>query len=539
MLGARKFCSIHTSIDLPGRRFGRDIKSLWLCTFGVLVISAALMSGVSAVTNYDCPACRGEGSVWDGPNFINYDLTNDTTTIDAPWFTSSDPNATSTSAKDRRAEMENETGGYEDLVHPDYLISAGDVIGSEVILDVGTEYSKSHIKGAVPLFWEEFLDEDDNIKSASEMSKVLGNAGISPGDSVIVYGNCPNCGGRSVATFVYWAMRYLGHDDVKYLNGGIDAWREAGLPVETTPNSRAPANYSSGPRRGYLADYGEVAGGLQLVDARDFQDFAFGKIGNAVHISYEDVLDQGRIKDGEDLTDLFVGLDKSKHVVVYSKAGARASMVWYALQLMGYDTSIYTLNDWTAHQSSIAVELVEAHAEPNPARPGLVDIYAAFRMVEGPAEPMIEEPVAEEETVEETTNASENDTVLRTMGCVSCMPISIYTGGNIGRSPGSDSGTGGIRLGAAGSAPINAGAIIYNPAGVEVDRILLTLASDDLYVGTWDATGKPDGLYPVILIAAPAGGTTTSFEEALTVEISGTAPISKSTSARFKKLGRF
>ncbi len=531
MLGARKFCSIHTSIDLPGRRFGRDIKGLWLCTFGVLVISAALMGGVSAVTNYDCPACSADNLDLAIYEFLGYDPTNDTTTIDAPWFTPKDPNATSTGPQEIRAEMENETEGF---VHPDYIISAGDVTGSEVILDVGTEYSKSHIKGAVSLFWEEFLDEDDNIKSASEMSKVLGDAGVSPEDPVIVYGNCPDCGGRSVATFVYWAMRYLGHDNVKYLNGGIDAWREAGLPVETTPNSRAPANYSSGPRPGYLADYGEVAGGLQLVDARDFQDFAFGKIGNAVHISYEDVLDQGRIRDGEDLTALFVGLDKSKHVVVYSKAGAKASMVWYALQLMGYDTSIYTLNDWTAHQYSTAVELVEAHAEPNPARPGLVDIYAAFRVIEKPAE-----PIAEEETVEETTNVSENDTVLRTMGCVSCMPLTIYTGGNIGRSPGSDSGSGGIRLGAAGSAPINAGAIIYDPAGVEVDRILLTLASDDLYVGTWDATGKPDGLYPVILVAAPAGGTTTSFEEALTVEISGTAPISKSTSARYKKLGRF
>jgi len=537
MLGARKFCSIHTSIDLPGRRFGRDIKSLWLCALGVLVICAALMSGVSATNpDYDCPACRGEGSVWDGLNFINFDPTKyTTTTIDAPWFTSNDPNATSTGPQDLRAEMENETESYEDLVHPDYLISAGDVSGSEVILDVGTEYSKSHIKGAVPLFWEEFLDEDDNIRPASEIGRVLGDAGISPGDRVIVYGNCPNCGGRSVATFVYWAMRYLGHDDVKYLNGGIDAWREAGLPVETTPNSRAPANYSSGPRPGYMADYGEVAGGPQLVDARDFQDFAFGKIGNAVHISYEDVLDQGRIKDGEYLTDLFVGLDKSKHVVVYSKAGAKASMVWYALQLMGYDAGIYTLNDWTAHQSSIAVELVEAHADPNPARPGLVDIYAAFQMVEGPAEPKIEEPTAEEVNA----NASENDTVLRTMGCVSCMPLTIYTGGNIGRSPESDSGTGGIRLGAAGSAPINAGAIIYDQAGVEVDSILLTLTSDDLYVGTWDATGKPDGLYPVILIAAPAGGITTSFEEALTVEISGTAPISKSTSTGYKKLSRY
>ena len=45
-------------------------------------------------------------------------------------------------------------------------------------------------------------------------------------------------------------------------------------------------------------------------------------------------------------------LEKDKPVVVYSEDELNASLVWYALQLMGYNSSLYTWNDWEAHQST-------------------------------------------------------------------------------------------------------------------------------------------------------------------------------------------
>ena len=57
------------------------------------------------------------------------------------------------------------------------------------------------------------------------------------------------------------------------------------------------------------------------------------------------------------MNDTFSDLGKDKPVVVYSEDGLNASLVWYALQLMGYDSSLYTWNDWEAHQSTNGSEV--------------------------------------------------------------------------------------------------------------------------------------------------------------------------------------
>ncbi len=51
---------------------------------------------------------------------------------------------------------------------------------------------------------------------------------------------------------------------------------------------------------------------------------------------------------------VFSRLAKDKPIVVYSSDYSRSSLVWYALQLMGYEASIYTWEDWKAHESSDA-----------------------------------------------------------------------------------------------------------------------------------------------------------------------------------------
>ena len=61
------------------------------------------------------------------------------------------------------------------------------------------------------------------------------------------------------------------------------------------------------------------------------------------------VLEEGRLKAGTDLKDAFARLNASRKVVVYSDDIYEASVVWFALQLMGFDVRIYTWQDWLAH----------------------------------------------------------------------------------------------------------------------------------------------------------------------------------------------
>jgi 3-mercaptopyruvate sulfurtransferase SseA len=221
---------------------------------------------------------------------------------------------------------------------------------SDLIIDVsnGNRYSKQpHVKGALHLPSRSFLYENNTLRPVSELAKVLGDAGISRKDKAVVYGDGM---ALSDATFVLWVMRYLGQDDAKVLDGGLDDWAAAGLPLDTKMNTRRPVTYEPKIRAELLANYDYVSDGkAQLVDARSFQESGKKHIQGSVQIDPAQVLDNGRIKDPAQLNDAFSGLGKERTVVVYSEDCLEASVVWYALQLSGYDSRLYTWKDWLAH----------------------------------------------------------------------------------------------------------------------------------------------------------------------------------------------
>jgi thiosulfate/3-mercaptopyruvate sulfurtransferase len=579
LLGVREKMS---SNELPGKRAGR--KSAGFLS-GIVMIAwtsvliFALVATVSGASNqnyeeltdehkerWDCPTCKGtETYDLDIFNFLGHSWEDETTAEKPP------------GPKEARAAMENETErNAEDYIHPEYLASVEDAERADVILDVGSYYESSHIEGAIPLYWEGLLDDNNNPKSAAEMAEIFGNAGISPDDSVVVYGNCAPCDDITVAPFVFWALRYVGQDDVKVLDGGLDGWKAAGLATETKTNARPAETYTPRVRSSLLADYDKAASGeYQLVDARTLQEYAADKISGAIYIDYDEVQTDDQVRGSEDLADVFAGLDEDEPIIVYSNAGARAAMVWYALQLMGYEASIYTWNDWEENQPSVKAVLKEARADPNPARPGEVNIYATFDVVsdEGDsaagffgAETVTEEaaPVVDEippevngsdETSESIINETEIEEMIaepalgepkvKTMGCVACFdPVTLYASGS---SSSESEVTGGVKLGSVGGSSTSkitaAGALIQNQAGDVMATIELASTLSDEYVGTWDATDVPDGTY-IVTLAAAAGGKTSYFEDVLTIEIDSSAPVQEttattSTSTGIRKLGSY
>jgi len=228
-----------------------------------------------------------------------------------------------------------------------------DVSGSDVVIDAtnGNNYSNQpHIKGAIHLPSTSFLYENGTLQPTSELAGILGNAGISRNDRAVIYGDSL---ASADATFVFWVMQYLGSADAKVLDGGLFDWRSASLPLASGPNIRKPTAYEPRIRRELLADYNYVKSGkAQIVDARTIQEFSKKRIPGSIPIDSAKVLENGRFKDRARLNDTFSGLGKDKPVIVYSEDGLKASLVWYALELKGYNSSLYTWNDWNAHQST-------------------------------------------------------------------------------------------------------------------------------------------------------------------------------------------
>ncbi len=243
------------------------------------------------------------------------------------------------------------TGGSAD--DGQILVPLSDIKNYDVILDVSPNATQ-YIPGAINLNYVEFFDQDKRLKPDSELARILGDAGISRNDSVVVYGECLPCGGGpSAATYTYWVMKYLGQEKIGLLNGEIGDWAAAKLPTENMSAIRPKSDYKPIRRPELLATYDSVKNNQsQIVDTRTPQDRSVGSIPGSINIPYDTVLEKDKLKDRNALSLLFSGLSKDRPVVVYSATGVKASMVCFALELLGYKASLYTWNDWLTHKKS-------------------------------------------------------------------------------------------------------------------------------------------------------------------------------------------
>jgi len=304
-----------------------------------LILVAILSSGLLIPGAFAGCACSGAGN-WDPYAFLNSDVPG----VQAATTSSSNQASVGNSAQSATQPVKR-----SDLFPNGQIIKPlQSVSSSDLVLDVSNDngYSRSHIKGALLVPSRSFLNDDGTIKSVPEMTKVLSNTGVSRNDPVVVYSN--NLG---EAAFAFSVLRYLGQDNVKVLDGGLDDWTAAGLPSEASQNIKPVAEYTPNPKSEILADYDYVKNGsAQVIDARSFTEFSKGRIPGATSLDPAKVLLSGKVKNGNDLANMFSMLNKDKPVVVYSGDYYQASLLSYALQLMGYKASIYTWQDWAAHQ---------------------------------------------------------------------------------------------------------------------------------------------------------------------------------------------
>lgn len=126
---------------------------------------------------------------------------------------------------------------YEcELTGSDPLITASELDAAldsdAVIVDTRDplEYDTVHVPGAINFQWRNLVNETDRqLKTQSRCRAILSEHDITFDRPVRLY-----CNTARRLSFVYTVLRELGHDDVAFYEGGIDAWAEYGGPVETT-----------------------------------------------------------------------------------------------------------------------------------------------------------------------------------------------------------------------------------------------------------------------------------------------------------------
>lgn len=233
-------------------------------------------------------------------------------------------------------------------------------------------YAQGHLPGAINAGETGRTLRDANREDwlpTPQIEAVLGKAGIDLlNKEVIVYSRK----GDNSAYFGLNTLRYFGAPNAKVYHGGLDDWKAAGKPVETTASTLPPVALKLAPKEGVVLWNEDLIarvreGKTQILDVRTPKEFAGddirairgGHVPRAVNIPYEQnwvdpatagKLAKGEVKtrDGmslkprEDLAKLYAGLERDKEVVVYCQSGVRASQTAAVLRDLGYtDVKVY------------------------------------------------------------------------------------------------------------------------------------------------------------------------------------------------------
>ncbi len=223
------------------------------------------------------------------------------------------------------------------------------------VVDMVTEakdYRAGHIPSAL------HLDVDDvrvavaeggyRLPTVEEGARLLGALGLTPQTHVVAY---DDSGGLHAAR-LFFTLEALGHRRVSVLDGGIQAWRRAGLPVSPDVPSVAPTVYRPRPRPELVADETWILErlkdpGVVLLDTRSLAEYQGtdvrarrgGHIPGAVHVEWRDNLRRDlTFKPVDELRSMYAarGVTPDKTVVTYCQTHHRAAHTYFVLRLLGF-----------------------------------------------------------------------------------------------------------------------------------------------------------------------------------------------------------
>jgi thiosulfate/3-mercaptopyruvate sulfurtransferase len=233
------------------------------------------------------------------------------------------------------------------------------------------------------------------MRSVEELEKKLGAVGIGMDKTVVFYdgkmGNPAegkNYGILAGYAFVpFWFMEYLGHQDVRVLDGGIVAWNAAEKPLETKENKLFPSAFKANVVKNRLATTEEVAkaetgpgGKVQLVDTRTPAEYAgkdaappnhflTGKIKKAGHVPGVDLaaphffqfvdMDTLKLRPVWQLKRIYASLDLNKRTVAYCILGNRSSMAYFVMRLLGFKDPANYHDSWFVYGNKEGVPVTQ------------------------------------------------------------------------------------------------------------------------------------------------------------------------------------
>ena len=230
-------------------------------------------------------------------------------------------------------------------------------------------YAAGHVPGAV------YLDLDADLSGPlgthggrhplphpAELAVKLGALGVSRQNPVVVYDQS----GSMYAARAWWLLRYLGHDDVRFLDGGLAAYLAAGGALVQAAAAPQSTTFEVALRPAMLVDAHHVdrvrgSGSVVLMDARAGEryrgeveplDPKAGHVPGAINRFYQDALEGGRFRSREALREFVAPAASADEVIAYCGSGVSGAHLVLTLAEAGFpNAKLYagSWSDWTSY----------------------------------------------------------------------------------------------------------------------------------------------------------------------------------------------
>ncbi|MGM0616190.1 MAG: sulfurtransferase [Pseudomonadota bacterium] len=228
-------------------------------------------------------------------------------------------------------------------------------------------YGEGHVPGAIFLDFRFLMRGEgpvpNDVPDVEVLSRLFSALGLTRDTHVVAYDD----EGGGWAARLLWTLELIGHTRYSYLNGGIHAWRGAGMPQSTEPSAPTPSDYRA-----------EILNPDTLISAEDIKeklgnpDFAvwdarsageyrgeagnnrhLGHIPGAVNMDWLNAMDRQRdlrIRDyAELITELqAIGLTPEMEIATHCQSHHRSSFTWLVGKALGFNMRGYagSWNDW-------------------------------------------------------------------------------------------------------------------------------------------------------------------------------------------------
>ncbi len=225
-----------------------------------------------------------------------------------------------------------------------------------------------HIPGAVHTTWHDYSDPNAVAKGLLDpdmghMQQKMRFLGINDDSEIVIYSNPFDNWGDEGRMF--WMLEYLGHTNIRVLDGGWVKWVEERRPFEHGRVTPKPGNFTVKVAKQTAVMKDELKEMVKkprpntvIVDARSLEEYLgkdisgiprSGHIPSAIHLAWNGFLNKNAtVKDlaviQTSLEDK--GLKPEQDIVCYCTGGVRSAWLYFVLKLAGYKSVRNYAGSW-------------------------------------------------------------------------------------------------------------------------------------------------------------------------------------------------